>query len=93
MRAPLQLTEPHLSQQHREHRRAEEKQPVRPLSACGEVAEAEEEGDQEDADDRAVRVHERVETPEPVDVLRLAAARVRSRRGGERAADDQQEAR
>src|SRR5262249_61153643 len=61
--------------------------------AGGEVAEAEQEGDQKDADARAVGVDERVEPAQPVDLVRLAAARVRPGRGRQRAADNQREAR
>ena len=65
---------------------------ARPLLATGgQVAEHEDERDPEDADRERVDEHERLEPPEPVDVLG-AAARVRPGRGRERAAEEQHEA-
>src|SRR5256885_8414698 len=88
MRAPLQLAEPHLPEQHEEDAQTEREEPRRPLASRAEVAEAEQERAQEDADNRRMRIDDRLEPREPVDVLRLPAARMRSRRSRKRAADD-----
>ena len=91
MRAPLQLAEAHLSEQDEEDAGRQPEQARRAVTTRGEIAEAEEERDQEDPDDSAVPVDDGLEPPEAIDVLGLAAARVRPCGRRERAADDQDE--
>src|SRR4051794_19729420 len=56
MCAPLQLTEPHLREQHHEEGNCEREEWRRTVTTGTEVAQAEEERAEEDADDGAVRV-------------------------------------
>src|SRR5439155_12506600 len=81
MRAPLQLSETHLGEQQDEDARAEREESGGALPPRGEVAEAEQEGQQEHTDDRAVHVDDRLEPAEPVDLVRGAATGVRPRGG------------
>ena len=90
LRAPLELADPHLHEQQREHAEAEPEKSRRAVTKGGEVADREQEREQEEADDGAVEVHRPVELPEAADVR--AAARMRPGRGRERPADDEHEA-
>src|SRR5690348_2349913 len=93
VRAPLQLSETHLEEQEHEHSGAEGEETRRPLAPRGEVAEAEQEGEQEDADDHRVDVNDGLEAAEPVDLVRGSSPGMRPGGSREGAADDQDERR
>src|SRR6266540_2778779 len=92
MRAPLELAEAHLREQQDEYPDGEHEQARRTFAPRAEVAEAEQERAEEDRDDGAVHVDDRLEPPEPIDVLSLPTAGMRARGGRERTADDEREA-
>src|SRR6185437_16407506 len=91
MGAPLQLPQPHLDEEQHEDADAEREEPRCVFPSRGEIAEAEQEREQEDPHDYGVRVDDRLQASEPVDLVRGASARMRSRGGRERTTDDEDE--
>src|SRR2546428_13692925 len=92
MRPPLQLSQPHLDEQQHENGCAELEEPRRTVTASSEVAEAEDEGQQEDPDGRRVGIDERRQPSHPPDLVCRPAAGVRPRGGCERSAHYENEA-
>ena len=92
VQAVLQLPEADLYEHDREHRQRRREKPRRARAPGREVAEQEQERAAEESDDAGVCVEHWFEAGEPVD-LRRASAGVRACGRGERAADDEPQAR